>query len=98
MARANDAGLSFESEKLILVPYRDGRFLGNGSTSSSRVCVLIELKAIPKLRRIHHQQVVAYLRATKLEVGLLLNFNTILPERQPQASRAVITNQSRSSR
>jgi len=37
-------------------------------------CVLVELKAVEKLARIHEAQVYNYLRITKLPVGLLLNF------------------------
>lgn len=37
--------------------------------------LVVELKAIDKLAPIHHAQVISYLKATKLEVGLLMNFN-----------------------
>jgi len=40
--------------------------------------VLIELKAVPRLRKIHQQQVISYLKACDLRLGLLLNFNTRL--------------------
>lgn len=36
--------------------------------------VIIELKAIQKLQRIHEAQILNYLRATEIEVGLLINF------------------------
>ncbi len=36
--------------------------------------VIIEIKAIKKLLPIHEVQLVNYLKATKMEVGLLLNF------------------------
>jgi GxxExxY protein len=36
--------------------------------------VLIEVKALPRLEPVHGAQVLNYLRATVLEVGLLLNF------------------------
>jgi GxxExxY protein len=38
--------------------------------------VLIELKAVQNLDRTHEAQVMNYLRATELEVGLLLNFGS----------------------
>jgi GxxExxY protein len=38
--------------------------------------VLIELKAVSKLRKLHERQVVSYLKATGLRLGLLMNFNT----------------------
>jgi GxxExxY protein len=43
-------------------------------------CVLIELKAVHNLDRTHEAQVMNYLRATELEVGLLLNFGSPKPQ------------------
>jgi GxxExxY protein len=43
-------------------------------------CVLIELKAVQNLDRSHEAQVMNYLRATELEVGLLLNFSGSKPQ------------------
>ena len=37
--------------------------------------IIVELKAIKALEDIHFAQVKSYLKATKLHVGLLLNFN-----------------------
>jgi GxxExxY protein len=74
----NDAGLSFECEKPILVPYRTWLIPGQRIDLIVQNVVLVELKAIPKLRKVHHRQVVAYLRATRLEIGLLMNFNSVL--------------------
>jgi GxxExxY protein len=39
--------------------------------------VLLELKAIDKVHPIHEAQILTYLRATGINVGLLLNFNSI---------------------
>ena len=36
--------------------------------------VLVELKAIPTLEKAHHNQIINYLTAFHLEVGLLINF------------------------
>lgn len=36
--------------------------------------VILELKAVKELREIHEVQLVNYLKATELEVGLLINF------------------------
>jgi GxxExxY protein len=38
--------------------------------------VLVELKAIKQLEDVHWAQVLNYLKAYRLEVGLLLNFGT----------------------
>jgi GxxExxY protein len=37
--------------------------------------IIVELKAVKSLEDIHFAQVKSYLKATKLSVGLLLNFN-----------------------
>ena len=37
--------------------------------------VVVELKAVQDVLPLHVAQVISYLRATKLEVGLLINFN-----------------------
>lgn len=37
--------------------------------------VIVELKAIEALARVHKTQVITYLKLTKLPVGLLINFN-----------------------
>ena len=38
--------------------------------------VLVELKAVSELEKIHCNQVINYLKVFDLEVGLLLNFGT----------------------
>lgn len=50
--------------------------------------VIIELKASEYLAAEHECQLVNYLRATKIEVGLLLNFGS-----EPQSKRKVLSNQ-----
>jgi GxxExxY protein len=37
--------------------------------------VVLELKAVESLRDVHYVQLKSYLRATRLQVGLLFNFN-----------------------
>ncbi len=39
-------------------------------------CVIIELKAVENLLKGHEAQLLNYLKATNIEVGLLLNFGT----------------------
>jgi GxxExxY protein len=38
--------------------------------------ILIEVKAVEKLAKVHEAQVLTYLRHTGLHTGLLLNFNS----------------------
>lgn len=40
--------------------------------------ILVEVKAVKQLLDVHHAQVINYLRALRLEVGLLLNFGEAL--------------------
>jgi GxxExxY protein len=49
--------------------------------------VLLELKALQSIEKIHEQQILHYLKATSLEVGLLLNFGP-----NPQIRRSVFDN------
>ncbi|MHB1021759.1 MAG: GxxExxY protein [Acidobacteriaceae bacterium] len=49
--------------------------------------VLLELKAVSSLDRSHEGQILNYLRATEVEVGLLLNFGP-----RPQIKRFILEN------
>jgi GxxExxY protein len=40
--------------------------------------LIIELKAVEKLERIHQAQLLTYLRLAKKPIGLLINFNVPL--------------------
>jgi len=50
--------------------------------------VLLELKAVRTIDQVHEKQVLNYLRATDIEVGLLLNFGE-----KPQFRRLVYENE-----
>ena len=41
-------------------------------------CVIIELKAVEELHRLHEAQLLTYLRLTGYRLGLLINFNVLL--------------------
>jgi GxxExxY protein len=71
-------GLRFESEKKVAVRYREWTIPGQKIDLIVENVVIVELKAVPKLARLHRGQLVSYLRTTGLRVGLLMNFNTIL--------------------
>ncbi|NTV83790.1 MAG: GxxExxY protein, partial [Bacteroidales bacterium] len=52
--------------------------------------IIIELKAAECLIEEHDHQLINYLKATSIEVGLLLNFGT-----EPQLRRKVFSNESK---
>ena len=67
-------GIKADSEKPIKVFY-EGRIVGD--YVSDLVVddkVILELKAVKELNDIHEVQLVNYLKATGIEVGLLINF------------------------
>lgn len=37
--------------------------------------VIIELKSVEKLMKVHHKQLLTYLKLTELKLGILVNFN-----------------------
>jgi GxxExxY protein len=68
------AGLAVECEKLIRVTY-DGVMVGDFSADMLvENVVMIENKAAQALNPTHEVQLVNYLTATGVEIGLLLNF------------------------
>jgi GxxExxY protein len=83
-----EAGLPYEKEAAIPVWFRRRKvkefradFLVAGS-------VIVELKAMRALESAHESQVLNYLRATEIEVGLLLNFGP-----RPHFKRLVFENE-----
>ena len=71
-------GISYESDKPILVKYRGWEIPGQKVDLIVGGIVLAELKVVSRLRPLHRQQVQSYLRTTKLPIGLLMNFNVTL--------------------
>jgi GxxExxY protein len=53
--------------------------------------VLLELKAAESIAKEHEAQLVNYLKATKIEIGLLLNFG-----KEPRLKRKIFSNQKES--
>ncbi len=70
------AGLTVEQQKAIQVWY-DGEIVGDYYTDLLvEQVLLLELKAVKALEQIHKAQCINYLKATGLEVCLLINFGT----------------------
>jgi GxxExxY protein len=83
----SQAGLSVEREKPLTVRFRGeivGKFRADLIVGD---VVLVEAKACPKLNPLHEAQTLNYLRATALEVGLLINFGS-----RPQFRRLLYDN------
>jgi GxxExxY protein len=87
-----EAGLRVERETSVEVFFR-GRVIGKfrADLVVGQV-VLVEVKAATRLGPTHEAQVLNYLRATALELGLLLNFGP-----RPQVRRFLFDNPRKSS-
>jgi GxxExxY protein len=71
-----EAGLSFVSEASLAVKYKDhvlGTFAADMIVEDG---LLLEFKALENLPLISEIQVVQYLKASRLDIGLILNFGT----------------------
>ena len=71
-------GLKVEKEKALPVVYR-GVYLDCGYRLDLVVedLVILELKSVEKLERIHEAQMISYLKLSNKHVGLLINFNVL---------------------
>ena len=69
-------GMPFELEKKILVRYKTWEIPGQKVDLLVAGVLLVEIKSVPKIRKIHHSQVISYLKTLDLRLGLILNFNT----------------------
>ena len=68
-------GIPFEEQKVIQVTYRGVPIHTHRIDLLVGGQVIVELKAVARIEPIHISQVVSYLRATDLRIGLLMNFN-----------------------
>jgi GxxExxY protein len=70
----NTAGIPFQSQKPLTVLYKKqvaGSFVADIVVENR---LLLELKALDSILSVHELQVVNYLKATGLDLGLILNF------------------------
>ncbi len=71
-----DRGLQFERQKRLPVTYRNevvGEFVADFVIEQ---CLILELKAVRALGPEHQAQLLNYLNASRLSIGLLINFGT----------------------
>ena len=73
------AGLSYTAQQLLPVNYK-GVELDCGYRLDLVVenKLIVELKSVDKLQKIHEAQILTYMKLTGLNIGLLINFNEIL--------------------
>ena len=71
-------GLKFECEKSVEVRYKSWSIPGQKIDLIVGGVVLVEIKAVARLKELHRSQVISYLKTTGLRVGFLMNFNTRL--------------------
>ena len=71
------AGLRVEQQKLLPVYYREVLVGEHRLDLLVENLIVVELKAILALEEIHYSVVRSYLKAARLEHGLLLNFATM---------------------
>jgi GxxExxY protein len=69
------AGLQFQSQVPVTVTYRGRPLRQQRIDLIVEHTVIVELKAVERLDRVHHAQLMSYLKATGIKVGLLMNFN-----------------------
>ena len=72
-----EQGVPFESQPVIRIAYK-GRLLNKTYQPDFRCYgeIIVEIKAISSLSGIEEAQLINYLKATKLKIGLLFNFGS----------------------
>jgi GxxExxY protein len=74
----HSVGLAFERQKAITVRYRDWDLPGHRLDLVVEGTIIVELKCVRTLKSIHMRQVLSYLKASGLRLGLVMNFQTEL--------------------
>jgi GxxExxY protein len=74
VVKLNKTGLKAEQQFPISVSFENeivGEFIADILVEDK---IILELKAIQELNEVHEAQIINYLKATGIEIGLLLNF------------------------
>ena len=68
--------IPFETQKAVTIEF-EGKEIGTHRLDLvAGEEIVVELKAVKEILEVHRNQVLSYLRATNLRVGLLINFNS----------------------
>ena len=72
-----DYGLQIKTQVPVTFKYHDV-FMDIGFRSDIIVeeKVIIEIKSVEELSKVHHKQILTYLKLTDMKLGILVNFNT----------------------
>jgi GxxExxY protein len=82
-----DRGLNVKRQSQVDVFYGDNKVGSYFADLIVEDCVIVELKAAEGMREEHEAQLINYLKATEIEVGLLLNFG-----KDPEVRRKIFSN------
>jgi len=80
--------ISFETQKTYPVVYRGQPLCDQRLDLVVEEQLVLEIKSVEHLNRIHHAQLLSYLRVSNIAVGLLINFN--VPVLQEGLKRLVL--------
>ena len=84
-------GLDCEKQKPIKVYYEQIQVGEYYADIIVNECIILELKAAESIAEEHEFQLINYLKATEIEIGLLLNFG-----KNPEFKRKIFTNKKKS--
>ena len=86
-------GLDCEKQKPIKVYYEQIQVGEYYADIIVNECIILELKAAESIAEEHEFQLINYLKATEIEIGLLLNFG-----KNPEFKRKIFTNKKKISK
>lgn len=68
-------GIKYESEITVKIWYSDEEVGSHRLDLVVNDEIIVELKTVPEISNVHRAQVMSYLKAAGLEIGLILNFS-----------------------
>lgn len=72
----NLRGIDFESQKTIKIYYKGEKIGEYKLDMVVKGKVILELKAVSELNELFESQLISYLKATKMKLGILINFGS----------------------